>query len=140
MTILSPNDGVFFERAEEENPEHVYKYTAEKLMEWAINDYEKKHGVRPASARIEPNAEGVETPEGYVTIVLSDENGHDLDYYTINLDTGTGVNSIFEEVNLPKTGNNAPQAACAAAGAAAMLVLGAYAAMKSGVLRKKETE
>jgi LPXTG-motif cell wall-anchored protein len=41
-------------------------------------------------------------------ITLKDTSGKDLDTYVIDPKTGKGVNAANESVDLPKTGNNAP--------------------------------
>jgi LPXTG-motif cell wall-anchored protein len=75
------------------------KYSYEKLAEMAKKDYEQKTGILPADTKIIENAGGT------VTIVLLDENGNDLDAYTVDPDTGIGERFSDEsEVNLPQTG------------------------------------
>ena len=68
---------------------------------------------------------------------LTDEEGNELDTCTIDPTTGIGTDTEGEEVNLPQTGNNAPEAASTAAAAVMMVIAGAFAAVRSGFLRKK---
>ncbi len=108
------------------------KYTAEQIRDMAIVHYEKKTGKHPASAYVTENVHGV------VTVALQDENGETLDVYTINPVNGIGeCNNGNCIVDLPLTGNNSPKKLGAAAAALALTAAGAFAAFKSGVLKRK---
>ena len=108
------------------------KYTAEQIRDMAIVNYEKKTGKHPASAYVTENVHGV------VTVALQDENGETLDVYTINPVNGIGeCNNGNCIVDLPLTGNNSPKKLGAAAAALALTAAGAFAAFKSGVLKRK---
>ena len=108
------------------------KYTAEQIRDMAIVHYEKKTGKHPASAYVTENVHGV------VTVALQDENGEVLDVYTINPVNGIGeCENGSCIVDLPLTGNNSPKKLGAAAAALALTAAGAFAAFKSGVLRRK---
>ena len=108
------------------------KYTAEQIRDMAIVHYEKKTGKHPASAYVTENVHGV------VTVALQDENGETLDVYTINPVNGIGeCNNGNCIVDLPLTGNNSPKKLGAAATALALTAAGAFAAFKSGVLKRK---
>ena len=108
------------------------KYTAEQIRDMAIVHYEKKTGKHPASAYVTENVHGV------VTVALQDENGETLDVYTINPVNGIGeCNNGNCIVDLPLTGNTSPKKLGAAAAALALTAAGAFAAFKSGVLKRK---
>ena len=73
-----------------------------------------------------------------MTVALQDENGETLDVYTINPVNGIGeCNNGNCIVDLPLTGNNSPKKLGAAAAALALTAAGAFAAFKSGVLKRK---
>jgi len=106
----------------------------EELCKWAINDYQKKTGVLADKAEIDKNSK-----EQY-NITLLDEAGNVLDTYVINPDTGIGVNSDNEEVNLPQTGNNSMMNILIALGAALLMGFGFYTVKISGVINRKKNE
>ncbi|MDE6730662.1 MAG: LPXTG cell wall anchor domain-containing protein, partial [Oscillospiraceae bacterium] len=115
-------------------PAHVA--SDDDLCEWAIFDYEDKTGVIADKAEIttEINAESKEM----YNITLLDESGNVLDVYVIDPDTGVGVNSANEEVNLPQTGNNSMTNVLVAIGAFLLAGLGFCAVKISGLLKRKE--
>ena len=125
-----------------ENEEHYLlteknepKYSDAELSEMALNDYEQKTGVRPAGTHTMTNLGGT------VTIVLLDENGEDVDAYTVDPVTGIGEASSDEsEVNLPQTGNNSLTVLLTAAGAFLMTVFGFAAVRFSGLFRRKKEQ
>ena len=102
------------------------------LYNWVKNDYQSRTGIS------DTNATMTRKDNHNYEITLTDKSGKVLDQYTIDPKTGTGVNAAGEEVNLPQTGNNASGTAAAAASAAALTVLGAFAVIKSGIFRRKE--
>ncbi|MBR3268212.1 MAG: LPXTG cell wall anchor domain-containing protein [Oscillospiraceae bacterium] len=118
----------------------AYTYSDDQLMDMALNDYEAKHGIRPDSASVVTVLDGIPVPEDEAVIVLSDENGSDLDYYTVNADTGVGTNSASEPVNLPQTGNNSLKNLLIMAGALLMTVFGVFTVRQSGKLRRREEQ
>ena len=120
------------EETTESSTETVNIASDEELCNWAKNDYQKKNGTSDTTAAIS------EKNNGDYEITITDKSGKILDQYTIDPKTGTGVNTAGETVNLPQTGNNASGTAAAAASAAALTVLGAFAVIKSGVFRRKE--
>lgn len=112
-------------------------YTLEELMDMAMNDYEKKTGVRPEGASADIKDDNT------VIIIVGDFVDDELvpyEYYIVDPMTGEGVDSAGEEVDLPQTGNNAPAAAVMAAVAVFMVFAGAFAVIGSGVLRRKRNE
>ena len=74
----------------------------DELCIWVKNDYQKKTGTAPADAALQRNDDGT------YAIALKDSSGKDLDTYVIDPKTGKGVNAANESVDLPQTGNNAP--------------------------------
>ncbi|MBR2087921.1 MAG: hypothetical protein IJ906_12425 [Oscillospiraceae bacterium] len=71
--------------------------------------------------------------------LMTEVSGHfkTADVYTVDPITGKGFDQNGAEVDLPQTGNNAPEAASTAAAAVMMVIAGAFAAVRSGFLRKK---
>ncbi|SHM54545.1 hypothetical protein [Ruminococcus flavefaciens] len=111
------------------------KYTVEQLSDMAAKDYEEKTGVRPANTLPMINA------DDSVTVALYDENKEPFDAYILDPDTGKGeIHSDKSAVNLPQTGNNSLGTAGMAAAAMMFTIAGAFAVVKSGLLRKKENE
>lgn len=129
-------DGMLISLAAPELPKDAYDL--EELCEMALTDYEKKNGVRPA------NATAVVHQDGTVSIQLTDtaEDGQMVlfDCYTVDPVTGEGTNSAGEAVDLPQTGNNAPQTAAVTGASVLMMVGGFFAMLRSGILRRKHTE
>ena len=117
-----------------------YKYSDDQLMDMSLNDYEAKHGVRPDSASVVTVLDGIPVPEGEVVVILTDKNGSDLDYYTVNADTGIGTDSAYEPVNLPQTGNNSLKNLLLMLSALLMTAFGFAAVRQSGILRRKADE
>lgn len=111
-----------------------YFASEDELCNMAIEDYKQKTGTTPAKAEATTNADGT------LSIVLTDESGKVLDTYVIDPVTGIGTNSNGSEVNLPQTGNNSMKAVAATSAALALTLLGSFAVVKSGVIRKKEDE
>ena len=132
------NVDIRFERIADAPEAHTY--TDDQLMEMALNDYEAKHGVRPASASVVTVLDGIPVPEGEALIILSDEKGSDLDYYVVNADTGIGTNSVSDPVDLPQTGNNSLKNLLLMFSALLMTVFGIVAFRQSGILRRREEE
>ena len=132
------NVDIRFVRIADAPQEH--KYSDDQLMDMAMNDYKAKHGVRPDSASVVTVLDGVPVPEGEVVVILTDKNGSDLDYYTVNADTGIGTNSTFEPVNLPQTGNNSLKNLLLMLSALLMTAFGFAAVRQSGILRRREIE
>ena len=111
------------------------RYTVEQLSDMAANDYEEKTGIRPANTLSMINA------DDSVTVAVYDENEQPLDAYILDPDTGTGeLHSDKSSVTLPQTGNNSLGTAGAAAAAMVLILVGVFAVLKSGMLRKKENE
>ncbi|MBE6864616.1 MAG: hypothetical protein E7495_08695 [Ruminococcus flavefaciens] len=115
------------------------KYYADisELREWAEKDYSDKNNVTPAKS------EAVENADGKVTITLMDDDNNVLDTYTIDPKTGKGTDEDGEKVDLPQTGITPYMAAMTAVTltfAAALILLGMFIIMRSGVIRKKEDE
>jgi len=100
----------------------------------AFNDYEQKTGVFAA------NVESVLNADGTLSIILIDENGEILDTYVIDPITANGTDKSGNEVNLPQTGNNSFSGIDAAVSALILILLGAFAVVKSHVIRKKDNE
>ena len=111
-----------------------YFASEDELCNMAIEDYKQKTGTTPAKAEATTNADGT------LSIVLTDESGKVLDTYVINPVTGIGTSSDGSEVNLPQTGNNSMKAVAATSAALALTLLGSFAVVKSGVIRKKKDE
>lgn len=111
-----------------------YFASEDELCNMAIEDYKQKTGTTPAKAEATTNADGT------LSIVLTDESGKVLDTYVIDPVTGIGTNSNGSEVNLPQTGNNSMKTVAATSAALALTLLGSFAVVKSGVIRKKEDE
>ncbi|MDE7121361.1 MAG: LPXTG cell wall anchor domain-containing protein [Oscillospiraceae bacterium] len=116
------------------NPAHIA--SDEDFCEWAIFDYEDKTGVIADKAEITTEL-NEESKEMY-NITLLDESGNVLDVYVIDPDTGVGVNSANEEVNLPQTGNNSMMNVLVAIGAFLLAGLGFCAVKISGLMKRKE--
>ena len=101
----------------------------------AAKDYEEKTGIKPA------NTHPIVNDNNSVTVALYDENATPVDAYHLDPDTGKGtLNSDNSEVDLPQTGNNSLGTAGAAVSALLLAVAGAFAVLKSGMLRRKENE
>ena len=111
-----------------------YFASEDELCNMAIEDYKQKTGTTPAKAEATTNADGT------LSIVLTDESGKVLDTYVIDPVTGIGTSSDGSEVNLPQTGNNSMKTVAATSAALALTLLGSFAVVKSGVIRKKEDE
>ena len=110
-------------------------YTVEQLSDMAAKDYEKKTGVKPS------NTQPMINDDNSVTVAVYDENAKPVDAYHLDPDTGKGtLNSDKSEVVLPQTGNNSLRTAGAAVSALLLAVAGAFALLKSGMLRRKENE
>ena len=101
----------------------------------AIQDYEQKYGVLPE------NAQATANDDGTLSIELTDASGDVLDTYTIDPETGIGIDSSGAEVNLPQTGNNSMGTLMTVTGAALLVFVGIFVMLKSGVIsRRKEEE
>lgn len=111
-----------------------YFASEDELCNMAIEDYKQKTGTTPAKAEATTNADGT------LSIVLTDESDKVLDTYVIDPVTGIGTSSDGSEVNLPQTGNNSMKTVAATSAALALTLLGSFAVVKSGVIRKKEDE
>lgn len=111
-----------------------YFASEDELCNMVIEDYKQKTGTTPAKAETMTNADGT------LSIVLTDESGKVLDTYVIDPVTGIGTSSDGSEVNLPQTGNNSMKTVAATSAALALTLLGSFAVVKSGVIRKKEDE
>ncbi len=111
------------------------KYTVEQLSDMAAKDYEEKTGIKPA------NTHPIVNDNNSVTVALYDENATPVDAYHLDPDTGKGtLHSDNSEVDLPQTGNNSLGTVGAAVSAMLLAVAGAFAVLKSGMLRRKENE
>ena len=75
--------------------------------------------------------------DGALSIVLTDEEGNELDTYTIDLTTGIGTDTEGEEVNLPQNGSHSLTELLMAVTAFMMTAPGGYAVCASGILRRK---
>ena len=106
-------------------------YTVEQLSDMAAKDYEEKTGVKPS------NTQPIINDDNSVTVAVYDENATPVDAYHIDPDTGKGtLNSDNSEVDLPQTGNNSLGTAVAVVSAMVLAVAGAFAVLKSGILRQ----
>ncbi len=103
-----------------------------QLKDMALIDYTFKHGVLPDEATVIRNV------DGNVTVILSNENGGVLDSYKVDPVTGKGSDMQGGEVDLPQTGNNSMGTAAAVGAAAILTAAGVYAALRSGVIRRRE--
>ncbi|MDE5753359.1 MAG: LPXTG cell wall anchor domain-containing protein [Oscillospiraceae bacterium] len=108
------------------------------LCDWAIHDYEEKTGVVVNKAEITTTIN--EDAKEQYDITLSDDTGNVLDVYTIDPNTGVGVNSANEEVNLPQTGNNSMTNILVALGAFLLAGIGFCTVKFSGVMNRKKNE
>lgn len=108
-----------------------YFASVDEMCEMALKDYEQKNGSPAAKAEVITNDDGT------LSIQLTDEEGNILDTYVIDPVTGIGTSSDGAEVNLPQTGNNSLGTAVTAAAALALTLVGTFAVVKSGVIRKK---
>lgn len=107
-------------------------FTAEDLSDMAISDYVFKTGKMPADAKVSRNIDGT------ASVTMTDAEGAVMERYDIDPETGKGSDSQGNDIDLPQTGNNSLGMA-ASAGAAAMLAsIGVYAAIRSGIIRRKE--
>lgn len=114
--------------------ESEYFVSIEEMCNMASEDYKQKKGSAPESTKTERNEDGT------ISIKLLDKNGKILDTYIIDPITGVGTGKDGSEINLPQTGNNAPANIIAVTTATALLTVGAYTVLKSGILRKKDDE
>ncbi len=105
-----------------------------EMCDMAKKDYKTKNNVYPDSAS------AAELPNGSVSIKLFEADGELLDTYMIDPVTGIGISENGSSVNLPQTGNNSCKTAATASAALVLALLGLYAVVKSGVLRKAEDE
>ena len=112
-----------------ELPENAY--SLDKLCDMAKKDYKKKNGTAPANATAKINK------DGSVSIELTDKDGSVIDTYTVDAVSGEGTNSKGEAVNLPQTGNNAPDTVAKASASAFLTFAGLLAVLKSGIFRRK---
>ncbi|MCR4640221.1 FMN-binding protein [Ruminococcus sp.] len=104
----------------------------EELCSWAVNDYQSKNKVTDASASIK------RTSDGDREISITDSKGNVLDKYTVDPETGKGVNSANEPVNLPQTGNNSMYRLFIILGAFMMIGLGMICIKGSMKVRRRE--
>lgn len=111
-----------------------YFASEDELCKMAIEDYKQKSEITPDKAEATTNADGT------LSIVLTDKDGKVLDTYVIDPVTGIGTSNNGSEVNLPQTGNNSVKTVTAASAALALTLLGSFAVVKSGVLRKKKDD
>lgn len=105
-----------------------------EMCDMAKKDYKTKNNVYP------DNASAMELPNGSVSIQLFGADGELLDTYIIDPVMGIGISENGSSVNLPQTGNNSRKPVAVASAALVLTLLGSYAVVKSGVLRKKEDE
>ena len=110
------------------------RYTDDALNEMAIQDYKLKTGITPAKSDLTADE------DGSVEITLFAEDGSKLDTYRVDAVTGMGTNAAGETVNLPQTGMTSPAAAAAAGAGAVLILCGAYAVMRSGMLRRSRDD
>ena len=140
--IFNADNDAFWEKLSDQTPSENESITTgdtistnaniasdDELAQWAINDYQNKTGITVTSAEIRT------VSDEECLIVLKDPEGNILDTYTINPETGIGINSSNEVVDLPQTGMSSTHKAVA--GLAAFIALtGITLAKKS----KKESE
>ena len=105
-----------------------------KLCEWAENDYQNKNGFSSINTFVQ------ETETRDYEIIITDKSGNVLEIYTINPETGKGVNSEGEEVNLPQTGNNSFGRIIIIISSLVLIGVGLIAMYASGILRRKKNE
>ncbi len=106
----------------------------EDLCEWAENDYQNKNGLTFTNSFVK------ETEDGDYQIMITDKSGKILDTYTIDPETGKGVNSEGEEVDLPQTGNNSLRKLLIIISALMLIGFGMIAMYASGIIRRKKNE
>lgn len=106
----------------------------EELCEWAENDYQNKNGLTFTNSFVK------ETEDGDYQIMITDKSGKVLDTYTIDPETGKGVNSEGEEVDLPQTGNNSLRRLLIIISAFMLIGMGVVAIYASGIIRRKKNE
>ena len=106
--------------------------TEDTLCNWAKIDYEKKTGTAVAKTSLTKN------DSGNAVIALFDQNGKLLDTYVIDPQTGKGVNAANAAVDLPQTGNNAPNNLLLMLLALVMSGLGAIGIKRSGIITRKD--
>ena len=104
----------------------------EELCSWANKDYQSKNKVTDTSASIKRTADG----EREITITDSKENV--LDKYTVDPETGKGINSANEAVDLPQTGINSMYTLFVILGAFMMIGLGILCIKGSMKVRRRE--
>ena len=100
----------------------------------ARQDYKLKTGITPADSDLTADE------DGSVEITLFAEDGSKLETYRVDAVTGMGTNAAGETVNLPQTGMTSPAAAAAAGAGAVLILCGAYAVMRSGMLRRSRDD
>lgn len=106
----------------------------EELCEWAENDYQNKNGLTFTNSFVK------ETETGKYQITITDKSGKVLDTYTIDPETGKGVNSEGEEVDLPQTGNNSLRKLLIILSSLTLIGMGIVAIYASGIIRRKKDE
>lgn len=106
----------------------------EELCEWAENDYQNKNGLTFTNSFVK------ETEDGDYQIMITDKSGKILDTYTIDPETGKGVNSEGEEVDLPQTGNNSLRKLLIIISSLMLIGFGMIAMYASGIIRRKKNE
>ena len=106
----------------------------EELCEWAENDYQNKNGLTFTNSFVK------ETVDGDYQIMITDKSGKILDTYTIDPETGKGVNSEGEEVDLPQTGNNSLRKLLIIISSLMLIGFGMIAMYASGIIRRKKNE
>ena len=105
-----------------------------ELCEWAVKDYQNKNGASDAIAEI------TSSKDSSVEITVKDSNGEVLDKYVVDPETGKGVNSSNESVNLPQTGNNSVKDLFTVIGAFMLMMTGLFAVKAGGLFRRKRSE
>ncbi len=112
----------------------AYIADVDEICNRAKEAYRQANNIQPAEAQ------AIRNDDGTLDITMTDENGSVLDVYTIDPTTGEGTDSDGKAVKLPQTGNNTPNSLFTVTASLLTMLAGAFAVVKSGILRRKKNE
>ena len=101
------------------------------LCSWVNNDFQRRVKSDGSTASIRSKS------SGKYEIAVTDESSEVLDVYTIDPETGKGVNSANATVDLPQTGKTSPLNELMAFLAVALAGAGAFIINRSTILRRR---
>ncbi len=130
-TITETTTETFEEIETEITTARTYIAYVSELRDMAKKDYKSRTGIYPDNAVSEFKS------NGFFNISLYDEDGNLLDIYTIDPYSGVGISESSYGIELPQTENNSVKTIAGTVSALALMISGAFAMTKSGIISRK---